>query len=135
MLLRLVLCPIRAVLLAALLVLAADPATAPAMHAKWQLHSTEPIVSMDVQSAIQAAEAKAKRQAIVDRLLDWIERSDTVDIVKENPTMEPESSYVTAQMLPTGELTIELRLTGIKDIAARLKEGGRRQESDDWFAI
>lgn len=90
---------------------------------------------MDAPTAIREAEAKAKRQAIIDRLLAWIERAETVDIVRENPRMERENSYVTARMLPTGELTIELRLTGINGIEACVKERGDRHNSDDWFAV
>lgn len=89
---------------------------------------------MDAKQAIREAEAKAKRQAIIDRLLSWIDRAETVDIVRENPHMERESSYATALMIPTGDLAIELKLTGIEGIDARVIDGGNCYNSSDWYA-
>ena len=89
----------------------------------------------DAQTAITVAQEKAKRQAIIDRVLDWIDQAESVDIVRETPEMERENSYITARMIATGELTIELKLTGLDGIHAQLKNGGDRFDSNDWFAV
>ena len=86
----------------------------------------------DAATAIKTAEQKAKRQAIVDRLMGWIDTAETVDIVAEQPGMERESCSRLARMIPTGELTITLKLTGIKGIQTWLIDGGNRHEESDW---
>ncbi len=79
---------------------------------------------MDATTAIQQAESRAKRRAIIDRVLAWIEDAETVDIVHETPTMKPESCVAYAPHHPTGELMIVLKLTGIKGIeACRIDDG------------
>jgi len=79
--------------------------------------------------------AKQKQRRSVRRSLAWIDLAETVDIVRENPHMKRESVYALSRMIPTGELTIELRLTGIKGIEVRLKKSGSQHNSDDWFAV
>lgn len=87
---------------------------------------------MNAADAIKQAEAVARRQAAIDRLLDWIERADTVDIVRETPVMKRESCDNLAPYRPTGELTIELKLTGITGIEAELCQDGRSGNAYDW---
>lgn len=88
---------------------------------------------MTATEAIKNAEAKAKREAIIARLLDWINKAQSVEIVRETPTMKQESSHQMAPMLPTGELTIELRLTGIPELDALVIE--ERCETNKYKAV
>lgn len=90
---------------------------------------------MSAIHAIKQAEAVARRQAVIDRVLDWIERADTVDIVRETPVMKPECCGVGSPYRPTGELTIELKLTGIDGIEAELCQGGRSHYPVDWSVM
>lgn len=90
---------------------------------------------MDAATAIRTAEAKAKREAIVERLLQWIEQAETVDIVRETPGMKPSDCSTTASMRCTGELTIELKLTGIDGIDAAVKPRGDHRNPEDWMVV
>jgi acylphosphatase len=71
---------------------------------------------MDAQTAIRQAEKEARWTAARNRIVGWIERAKDgeVEIVSETPKMERENLYVTADMLPTGEVEIRIRLTGVK---------------------
>lgn len=87
---------------------------------------------MDAATEINLAMTRAKQEAIVARLMRWIEQADAVEIIRETPHVERENSYVTARMLATGELTIELKLTGIQSIDVRVGDG-RRDDPLNYF--
>lgn len=90
---------------------------------------------MDATTAINLAMAKAKQQAIIDRIHEWIGRADAIEIVRETPHVERENSYATARWLATGELTIELKLTGIQNIdVGMIDSNGRRDDPLNYFA-
>lgn len=77
----------------------------------------------------------AKRKAIRDRVLEWIDRAEFVELVRETPGMQRENNYVTTRWLPTGSLTIELRLDGIANMdAAMCDVNGRRDDPMNYFA-
>ena len=86
---------------------------------------------MDAETAIKESMHKAKIDAIKARLLQWIDRAKDVEIVSETPSMERENCYVTASMIPTGDLTITLSLTEVEGIKASLKDGGDRHSKKD----
>lgn len=89
---------------------------------------------MDAVTAVNEAMAKAKRQAIIDRLLEWIDRAATVEIVREQPGMERPDSYITSRLVANGELTIELKLTGIVNIDVGMFDSMKHREPDNYFA-
>jgi hypothetical protein len=90
---------------------------------------------MTVTEAIERAQENAKRQIIKSRLLRWLDRAETVDITKESPGMERTDCSALARLQPTGTLVIELRLTGIDGIEARVKDGGDCHKPEDWIAV
>lgn len=88
---------------------------------------------MSAEDAITAAMLKAKRQAIIDRFLKWVDQSSTVDIVREQPGMRRKSCSMLDGMEQTGELTIEIKLTGVSGIVPRMKDSMKRYDDDNYY--
>ena len=57
------------------------------------------------------------------------QKSATIDIVRETPTMDSQTGY---SMTPTGDVTIEIKLTGVPGIEAVLKSSGEKSDPLSW---
>lgn len=92
---------------------------------------------MTVTDFIEQRIRKERVAAIKERILEWLEKADSASVsieeILEIPRMQPEDSSQYAKYIPTGEVSIVLKLKGILGIKAKLLDANvTKNDPDNW---